>query len=332
MAVVKTGYFNINELEGWDILLRVYWQDDYNASTGEHTVSITSVQGRHNTGSGSWSIRIVGSARCGSTYIDLWDYPWYITLPSSTTQWATGSQSKALSYTTTANSMTFSYDIAAKWSGGQSYGYSSSVTLDLTHTHSYTSKVTSPTCTAQGYTTYTCGCGHSYKGNYTSALGHSYTYAVTTSPTVSSTGTLKGTCSRCSATTTATLPKLNTTDYTYKVITAATCTATGIGRYTWNTTTYGTFYFNVTIAALGHIWDDGVVTTKPTHFDTGTMTYTCTRSCGTTKSDLIARLIPTVYMGDGENWNGYRIYIGDGENWNEHVLYIGDGENWHEYC
>jgi hypothetical protein len=42
------------------------------------------------------------------------------------------------------------------------------------HTHSYTSVVTAPTCTAKGYTTYTCSCGNSYKDNYTNALGHNY--------------------------------------------------------------------------------------------------------------------------------------------------------------
>ena len=43
------------------------------------------------------------------------------------------------------------------------------------HTHKYTETVTKPTCTAQGYTTYTCSaCGDSYKGSYTAALGHSY--------------------------------------------------------------------------------------------------------------------------------------------------------------
>ena len=40
------------------------------------------------------------------------------------------------------------------------------------HQHSYTSVVTAPTCTAGGYTTYTCGCGHSYTGNAVNALGH----------------------------------------------------------------------------------------------------------------------------------------------------------------
>jgi hypothetical protein len=42
--------------------------------------------------------------------------------------------------------------------------------------HSYTSVVTPPTTTQQGYTTYTCGtCGHSYVGDYTEATGAIYT-------------------------------------------------------------------------------------------------------------------------------------------------------------
>jgi pullulanase len=43
------------------------------------------------------------------------------------------------------------------------------------HTHSHTAgEVTAPTCTEQGYTTYTCACGDSYKDDYVDALGHSY--------------------------------------------------------------------------------------------------------------------------------------------------------------
>ena len=46
--------------------------------------------------------------------------------------------------------------------------------------HSYTSVVTEPTCTAQGYTTHTCTCGDSYVDSYTNALGHSYKNGVCT--------------------------------------------------------------------------------------------------------------------------------------------------------
>ena len=41
--------------------------------------------------------------------------------------------------------------------------------------HSYNAVVTDPTCTADGYTTYTCSvCGDSYTGNEVAASGHSY--------------------------------------------------------------------------------------------------------------------------------------------------------------
>lgn len=43
------------------------------------------------------------------------------------------------------------------------------------HEHDYHSSVTMPTCTEQGFTTYTCNiCGDSYKDNSVEALGHSY--------------------------------------------------------------------------------------------------------------------------------------------------------------
>ena len=191
--------------------------------------------------------------------------------------------------------------------------------------HQYVDTVTAPTCTAQGYTTHTCSvCGDSYKDNYTAALGHNYSYSVTTAPTTSAAGVLTGTCSRCNAQTSVALPKLTTTDYTYTVTKAATCTATGTGRYTWKTTTYGTFYFDVTIPktahnyqtavtpptctaqgytthtcavcgdsykdsytdALGHAWDNGVVTKPATETEPGIKLYTCTR-CGATRTEPI---------------------------------------------
>ena len=65
-----------------------------------------------------------------------------------------------------------------------------------THTHSYTAKVTAPTCTAQGYTTHTCSCGESYKDTYVDALGHSYSSAVT-APTCTAQGYTSYTCSVC---------------------------------------------------------------------------------------------------------------------------------------
>ena len=49
-----------------------------------------------------------------------------------------------------------------------------SVTED--ENHKYTNVVTtSNTCSTDGYTTYTCKCGYSYKSDYTEAFGHSFT-------------------------------------------------------------------------------------------------------------------------------------------------------------
>ncbi len=39
-----------------------------------------------------------------------------------------------------------------------------------THIHSYIAKITEPTATEQGFTTFTCSCGNSYVGNYVPAL------------------------------------------------------------------------------------------------------------------------------------------------------------------
>ena len=46
--------------------------------------------------------------------------------------------------------------------------------------HNYVPTVTNPTCTAQGFTTYTCSrCGSNYKDDYVAALGHEYQATVT---------------------------------------------------------------------------------------------------------------------------------------------------------
>ena len=44
----------------------------------------------------------------------------------------------------------------------------------LNRAHSYTSAVTPPTCTEQGYTTHTCACGDSYVNAYVDVLEHHY--------------------------------------------------------------------------------------------------------------------------------------------------------------
>ena len=63
--------------------------------------------------------------------------------------------------------------------------------------HSYDKVITSPTCEAQGYTTYTCTvCGDSYEGDHVDALGHSNETAVTP-PTCTKDGYTTYTCTVC---------------------------------------------------------------------------------------------------------------------------------------
>lgn len=45
---------------------------------------------------------------------------------------------------------------------------------EVIHEHDYEAVVTDPTCTEQGYTTYTCECGESYVGEYVDQMVHSY--------------------------------------------------------------------------------------------------------------------------------------------------------------
>ena len=75
--------------------------------------------------------------------------------------------------------------------------------------HNYEAVVTAPTCTAGGYTTYTCSvCGDSYVGDETAALGHTWTEATCTEPkTCSVCGYTEGTASHDWAEATCTAPK-----------------------------------------------------------------------------------------------------------------------------
>lgn len=95
--------------------------------------------------------------------------------------------------------------------------------------HQYTKKVTKPTCTKMGYTTYTCsGCGDSYKSDYTELLGHDYVAKVT-DPTCTDGGYTTFTCSRCgdSYVTDYTDPTGHDWDAGTK-ITDATCNGEGV--------------------------------------------------------------------------------------------------------
>ncbi len=68
--------------------------------------------------------------------------------------------------------------------------------------HTYTSTVTSPSCTRQGYTIYTCRCGDTYVSDYVDTLGHDLAYHDAQQPTCTDIGwNAYDECSRCDYTT-----------------------------------------------------------------------------------------------------------------------------------
>ena len=155
---------------------------------------------------------------------------------------------------------------------GKEY-WSPTVSFTTAHTHSYTNKVTAPTCTTKGYTTHTCACGNSYVDTYVDALGHSYKSVVTPASCTSAGYTtytcsvckdtykgnsvsalghnyVNGVCTRCSATD----PDYHAHNYT-GVVTAPTCTAKGYMTYTCSC---GDSFVSSYTNALGHSYTNGV--------------------------------------------------------------------------
>ncbi|MBP3411803.1 MAG: hypothetical protein J6K89_00930, partial [Oscillospiraceae bacterium] len=196
-------------------------------------------------------------------------------------------------FTATAHSYTYEKVDGTNHKASCSCGYSKTGG----HTWNSGAVTTAASCTAAGVKTYTCTACKATKTETIAKTAHTYGYRVSNAPTTSATGTLTGTCSACKGSTLVTLPKLNTTDYSYTVVKTATCGATGTGRYTWKTTAYGSFSFDVTIAkTTAHSYNSGVITKVPTLNAEGVKTYTCA-ICKGTKTEAVAKLHESLYMG-----------------------------------
>ena len=64
------------------------------------------------------------------------------------------------------------------------------------------------------------------------------------------------------------------------------------------------------VSALGHSWNNGVVTKEPSTSETGIKTYTCDR-CGAMKTESIPKLPVTIVFGDvtsGKDWFAPYVY------------------------
>jgi len=154
------------------------------------------------------------------------------------------------------------------------------------HVHDYNVSTTVPTCTEQGYTTYTCECGDSYIDDYVDALGHDMIIDEAIAPDCINTGLTEGShCSRCDDATTEQeiVPELG---HGHKaVITPPTCTEQG---YTTYTCECGDSYVDDYIDATGHLFGDWVVTKEPTTDTEGEMERVC--FCGEKEYNAIEKL------------------------------------------
>lgn len=114
------------------------------------------------------------------------------TSTQDTTNWANGMSTGTPSINEGTNSSSNS---------GSSTSEGTNETSDInesTHIHSYSKKVTNPTCTTQGYTTYTCSCGNEYISDYINANGHTEVNDNAVEATTTATGLTEGKhCSVC---------------------------------------------------------------------------------------------------------------------------------------
>ena len=101
------------------------------------------------------------------------------------------------------------------------------------HTHDYDAVVTAPTCTEDGYTTYTCSCGDTYVADEVAALGHKYNEVVTTPATCEGKGVKTYTCEHNEAHTyTEEIPAIGHDWNEGAVTTAPDCETEGEKTYT----------------------------------------------------------------------------------------------------
>ena len=115
--------------------------------------------------------------------------------------------------------------------------------------HSYKSVVTPPTCTTDGYTTYTCTvCGDSYTAEKITAAGHRWSDATCTAPK---------TCQVCG------INEGDTLGHQYAAVeTKPDCTNGGYVTHTCERC--GNSYIDNAVPALGHDWVEATCTTVKT--------------------------------------------------------------------
>lgn len=139
--------------------------------------------------------------------------------------------------------------------------------------HSYESKITAPTCTEKGFTTYTCHCGDIYVELYVDALGHTYSdWIVEKEATCTEDGLERRECINCEYYEEKVVEHLGH-DLIHHEALIPTCTEPGHNEYdTCSRCDYTTYQ---ELSELGHLYKS--VITDSTCTKQGYTTHTCER-------------------------------------------------------
>ena len=171
--------------------------------------------------------------------------------------------------------------------------------ITYTDSHIYSPEITPPTCTEQGYTTYTCTCGDSYMDNYVGALDHNYGewYEVTPA-TCTEDGLERRGCKRCNAFETNVISKRG---HSYSSVTIApTCTEQGYTTYTCDC---GDSYVDNYVDAFGHTRDKEVVENYVEPTCTADGSYDSVLYCSVCSAELDRKTVVVEASGHSyENW------------------------------
>ena len=194
---------------------------------------------------------------------------------SKASNW-TGASVSGNSLTAEGETITYSYDLG----NGETKIFTLKCKLSNVHSHQYKQTVTNPTCTEQGFTTYTCSCGYSTTDDYVDALGHDYAEDVV-EPTCTEGGYTTFTCSRCADTYVG--AETEATGHHHEaVVTPPTCLEDG---YTTYTCVCGDTYIGDETEALDHDYATKVV--APTCTEQGYTTYICIRCSDSYNADYV---------------------------------------------
>lgn len=182
------------------------------------------------------------------------------------------------------------------WTDSVKQNYGGSITwvpYDPNHIHAYEATATEPTCTEQGFTTYTCSCGDSYVSDYVDALGHDMgEWKTVIAPTCTEEGSESRICSRCDYTETQSIDAVG---HSYTgTVTAPTCTEQGFTTYTCSC---GDTYVSDEVPALGHT-EETIPAVAATCIETG---LTEGKKCSVCGEVQVAQETVTAL---GHDWKG----------------------------